>query len=809
MTDAAGEGRDVATLRVRSGEGDQNGFWISLVDALTDAGIPLPAMANSRSTQSLAARMISTAGHPLTVWIDNFENVTVEGAAEGLIDLATHVPGFRLIVGMRSFQSFAPHTVRGIPTVTVTARDLLFTQEEITELFHLAGLEAAGDLAATVHEGIGGWPAMVHALVEAMTYGTVDDVPALMERVASGWLRELLPRIPSTALIDFALTSSVPESVTPDLAGLVSANESSGAYLERLIATGLLTPDASGSESEYRWAPTARKVLRDELERRDPGRLRTLSAQLGRWYAEQGRPAAALQHAIAAEDWHLVVSIIDRHWRTLILNHRDNLNTAILATPKEEFFATPEATPSRAIRSIFLQQDESTISADILPALATDLAELGASQRAPSAIGAALACLLALRTSARWVEAIELSNRIVTVAEAARAARPRTVVDLYASVQFFAGETSLIAGDLLTAAARFERAFRRSTDGAFDYVEADAAAKLALTHALHGNLPEATVWLRRHRRSAAAKPPTTWLAPFMQTSGHTARMLLATDTLDFAEAAAAEIALLDNVLPNTLSTYELYARSLLAVSTRNAAGVLESIDRANATLGTATLPQPFASLTAHIAADAHLALGHGNQAHRIANDLYRGHTLLQTTRARLALLAAEPSEALRLAKNTSWEHQASRRHRLEMLVIKAVAAYRMGDDSLATTSLGRAASTAQHTGMVRPFTTVPQHDLLTLASHLTPSQRRLIESSLETSREIYPDSITLINLTPREQQVLDRIIAGQSIRQIAMSLQITYSTVRTQQRSLYRKLNASNRLEAVANARETGLTSAG
>ncbi|WP_374230837.1 response regulator transcription factor [Humibacter sp. RRB41] len=111
--------------------------------------------------------------------------------------------------------------------------------------------------------------------------------------------------------------------------------------------------------------------------------------------------------------------------------------------------------------------------------------------------------------------------------------------------------------------------------------------------------------------------------------------------------------------------------------------------------------------------------------------------------------------------------------------------------------------------MVRPFTTVPQHDLLTLASHLTPSQRRLIESSLETSREIYPDSITLINLTPREQQVLDRIIAGQSIRQIAMSLQITYSTVRTQQRSLYRKLNASNRLEAVANARETGLTSAG
>ncbi|MCU1528172.1 MAG: LuxR family transcriptional regulator, maltose regulon positive regulatory protein [Frondihabitans sp.] len=809
LTEAAGEGQHVATLRVRSGEGDQNDFWISLVDALTDAGVPLPAIANGRSPQSLAARMISTIDRPLTVWIDNFENVTGEGVDEGLIDLATHVPDLRLIVGMRSFRDFAPHALREIPAVMLTAHDLLFTPEELAELFRLAGYEAADELAATVHEEVGGWPALVQELVEAIAVDTDDDLPTLMKRVTSRWLGELLPRIPNAGLIDFALASSIPGSITPELAGHVSSDESADTYLERLIAAGLLAPDASGAASESRWAPTARKALHDELERRDPGRLRTLSEHLGRWYAEQGRPAAALEHAIVAKAWRLVVGIIDEHWRTLMLHHREDLNRALLATPTEEFFATPEPTPSRAIRSIFLQLDEPTVNADILPTLPADLAELGASQRAPSAINTAFACLLALRTSARWAEAIELSNRIVTVADVARASRPGAVVDLYASVQFFAGETSLITGDVLTAVGRFELAFRRSTDGTFGYIEADAAAKLALTHAVHGNLPEATTWIQRHSRSVAAEPPTTWLAPYMQTSTNTARMLLATDRLDFAEASAAEATLYENIFPNILSTYELYARSLLAVSTRSAVDVLESIDRAGWTLGSAARPQPFDPLAAQIEADAHLALGHGNHAHRIANGPYRDHAVLQTTHARLALLAGDPSEALRLAKDTSWSHQASRRHRLEMLVIRAVAAHRTGDDALAASSLGRAVSTAEHTGMLRPFTTVPRHELLTLASRLLPAQRALIESSLEASGEIYPDSIALITLTRREQQVLDRIVAGQSIRQIAISLQITYSTVRTQQRSLYRKLDASDRLEAITHARRAGLISGG
>ncbi|GAB3800742.1 hypothetical protein GCM10028798_15710 [Humibacter antri] len=798
-------GRQIAVLRVRPGEGDRDGFWIALVDALTDAGIPLPTMANSRTPQSLAARMISTAGHRLTLWIDNFENVTVTGVDEALTDLAAHVPDFRLIVSMRSFRSFAPYALRGVPAITLAPRDLLFTQEEIATLFRSAGVEAADGLAATVNAAIGGWPAMVQMLVDEINRATPHDLTAVIEQVASNWLRDLVPRIPSPELIEFALATSVPESISVETAHLVFPDPSATALLERLVATGLLVPERSGIATEYRWTLTVRKILRAELERRDPARLRTLSERLGHWAAKHGQPAVALAHAIAAENWSLVVAVIDRHWRTLLRNHHDALNSALLATPTEEFFRAPEATPSRAIRSVLLHEDEPSIGADVLPALPEQLAELGANRGAPAAINAALANLLALRTSARWTEAIELGDRVVTVAESARSAQPGAVAELYPSVQFYAGETSLIVGDLRTAVNRFERAFRRSGDSAARHMEADAAAKLALAHAAHGNVPAATSWLRRHEESIETRPIATWLAPFIHASYHAAQAIVATDRLDIVRASAATAFLHENVLPSTLSMYELYAHSLLALSTGSAADVLETLKRVDAAQGTLTRADPFLTLTTLIEADAHLALGHGNEARRLLNGPGQHHALLQTTRARLALLSGETAEALRLAKSSHWALHATRRHRLEMLLIKAVAAHREGENELAVSSLGSAANAATHSGMLRPFTTVPRPDIVALAPDLAPAQRSLIMASLRSGQALYPERIAIVRLTPREQQVLDRINAGQSIQQAAVALQRTYSTVRTQQRSLYRKLQATNRSEAIARARQAGL----
>jgi DNA-binding NarL/FixJ family response regulator len=66
-------------------------------------------------------------------------------------------------------------------------------------------------------------------------------------------------------------------------------------------------------------------------------------------------------------------------------------------------------------------------------------------------------------------------------------------------------------------------------------------------------------------------------------------------------------------------------------------------------------------------------------------------------------------------------------------------------------------------------------------------------------------SVQLQSLTPRERDVLRRVAAGASSRDIARELGISYTTVRTHIRSLGRKLGVHSKLEASAKARELGL----
>ena len=65
--------------------------------------------------------------------------------------------------------------------------------------------------------------------------------------------------------------------------------------------------------------------------------------------------------------------------------------------------------------------------------------------------------------------------------------------------------------------------------------------------------------------------------------------------------------------------------------------------------------------------------------------------------------------------------------------------------------------------------------------------------------------VQLQSLTPRERDVLRRVAAGVSSRDIARELGISYATVRTHIRSLGRKLGVHSKLEATAKARELGL----
>lgn len=66
--------------------------------------------------------------------------------------------------------------------------------------------------------------------------------------------------------------------------------------------------------------------------------------------------------------------------------------------------------------------------------------------------------------------------------------------------------------------------------------------------------------------------------------------------------------------------------------------------------------------------------------------------------------------------------------------------------------------------------------------------------------------IDVTTLTPREREVLDLIAGGSTNREIAAALHLSPHTIKEHTSSLYRKLKARNRAEAVQRAQRLGLS---
>ena len=95
---------------------------------------------------------------------------------------------------------------------------------------------------------------------------------------------------------------------------------------------------------------------------------------------------------------------------------------------------------------------------------------------------------------------------------------------------------------------------------------------------------------------------------------------------------------------------------------------------------------------------------------------------------------------------------------------------------------------------------------LPLPAELAASLTDLPHDDLDSAPEpAGTDVVTRLGLTPREREVLRAVAAGASNRQIADELYVSVNTVKSQVRSVYRKLDVSRRGDAVRRARHLGL----
>jgi LuxR family maltose regulon positive regulatory protein len=193
----------------------------------------------------------------------------------------------------------------------------------------------------------------------------------------------------------------------------------------------------------------------------------------------------------------------------------------------------------------------------------------------------------------------------------------------------------------------------------------------------------------------------------------------------------------------------------------------------------------------------------------------------QIARARLTVTRGEHDEALRLLEELRGPAEAVGRtgKLIEILTLQALALWERSKREQAVGTLTRALALGEPEGYIRTFVDEGAKVGEILSAILEARQRGHPDATRIPARYLAkllavlaqesaaPGAVERLSepLSERELDVLALISAGRSNVEIARSLFVSMSTVKTHINNLYRKLGARSRTQAIAHARELDL----
>lgn len=202
-------------------------------------------------------------------------------------------------------------------------------------------------------------------------------------------------------------------------------------------------------------------------------------------------------------------------------------------------------------------------------------------------------------------------------------------------------------------------------------------------------------------------------------------------------------------------------------------------------------------------------------------DLHQAGELVQAfdlplSLARVKLEQGDSTGALVLIQSyrEEMEHKQWARELLETLILETVCSYRLGDPTQTAFLLNRVFVLAQDGKYIRLFLDEGQimADIISripVQPNFLPYRALLLAAfDAEAPRKSIPNlsATQLIEpLSEREIEILQLIAQGCSNREIGERLYLALNTVKGHNRNLFGKLQAGNRTEAVARARELGI----
>ncbi|MDW8404214.1 LuxR C-terminal-related transcriptional regulator [Chloroflexus sp.] len=724
--------------------------------------------------------------------------------------LLTHAtPAFHLTIVSREDPALPLARLRANnQLVEVRAADLRFDRAEVIALLRDQMQLALGDAELDqVLERTEGWPAGVQ-LAGLSLQGAPDPARLVAELsgshcfILSYLTEEVLARQPPDVQ-EFLLQTSILDRFTSELCDTITGRTNSAALIDYLVAANLFLVPQDDTGMWYRYHRLFAELLQTQLRRRHPTLVATLHRRASHWYEAQGRPVEAIDHALAASEHERALALLERHgWALLNAGYTHTLERWLRALPTASIQTSPRLCLDFGwMRLLRGQLDQ------VEPLLAQ--AETACATQSHANHTALRAECLALRANLN--QAVGRIPEAITAAEASLAANPTGNERLTGLAALALGGAYRQLPDFTNAVSALQRAARSAHAAGDPVTEMLAIAHLTLLATQYGRLrlaaDTATAVIQRREQTQTEPSPI-----FGVVYGALGLVYYEWNDLGRSrEYLERSIHLGMLAAHNASVIYSQCTLARLLQAKGDLVGAAQILDTAESLLGQGApewvRPELIAQQTALALATGDLtaAVMHLRRSGITPADPATHRTLLVHLSWLRLLLAQRDQHTAELAQRLIDVAEATGRCDILLRTLILSARYYQHERSIAAQLLKRALAIAEAEGYVRVFVEAGEEitHLLRqigcpswLAIHLPPSTPRAFFDQMAAT--------SLDPLSEREATVLQLLAQGLTYAEIAEQLVISINTVRFHVKTIYSKLEANNRTQAVARARELG-----
>lgn len=834
IADWLGEKEAHAWLSLDEDDNDQGRFLLHLVAALQklDASIgrSVHALVHAIPQQPIKVAVttlindIASLAAPMKLVLDDYHTIADWPVHEAMQFLLDHQPeNLQLIIITREDPPLASSRLRARQQLLeLRAADLRFTLQEALSFFNRTmQLNLDRDVVASIERRTEGWAAGLHFAALSLRQSPdplafIRDFTGNDLYVLDYLVDEVLGRQPQDVQ-DFLVKTSILERISAPLCDFVVFEQARGpsaeliAHLER---SNLFVVALDHHREWFRYHHLFADLLRSRLASRFAQDVDLLHRRASRWHADHGSTSIAVRHALATRDAKGAADLVESELLSLLATGTlPELSASLRRLPPEIVKGRPRLAVAEAWVNVHvgrLSEAQAWLQE----------AQLGIVQGDDDLRGHAFAVETYLK--AMWGDmagAGEAAGQALELlAPDAMPARVFSLMILAASQRF--------SGRLTEALETYQRGRRLLEPLDEPYLQVLLYSSLAEALRVQGDLHAAEQVYREAiagsatLRGVGGEPP--WFVGYALTG--LAAVLQEWNQLEPALRHATEgVALCEK----WGQADTLVIGYLDAAGTHFSAGDLEAaLDLAARAVAVAREVSPW-PLAIALAIEARYRIARGDlaAAERWAEEagldakaaLDYQHETLYMTLARLLLAQRKVPQAHGLLERLleQAERVGSLSSIVEILILQALGLQARGEDARALQSLDRALQRAEPRGFKRLF--LNEGPALTRLLYALAAQGRATAYCLDlltaapeagehgTRSPGHDPEPRFEPLSKRELEVLGLIAEGLSNGKIAQRLRLSVHTVKAHGYSIYGKLGASNRTEAVAKARHFGL----